>query len=130
MGTSRAPRKNAPLFPFPRTTQRLQNLLIKEYTLNIIGSLIWFKVYSLIKGFGSLWVLTTHDMLLTTYYFMPVGRGGGQNPKPEVLRRTLNADTLKLNSEAFSRTDVLVMTWLTSEPLLKVKLLASFLWFI
>ena len=36
------------------TTQRLQNPIIKEYTLNHIRDPIIIKVYSLIKGFWSL----------------------------------------------------------------------------
>ena len=39
---------------FRVTTQRLQNPLTKEYTLNYNTNLIRFKVYSLIKGFWSL----------------------------------------------------------------------------
>ena len=37
-------------------TQRLQHPLIKEYTLRVIlGTLVRFKVYSLIEGFWCLW---------------------------------------------------------------------------
>ena len=43
-------------------SQRLQNPIIKEYTLNIrIGTLIRFEVYSLIKGFWSLWECWTES---------------------------------------------------------------------
>ena len=39
-------------------TQRLQYPLIKEYTLNYNRSLIRIKVYSLIQGYWSLWVVS------------------------------------------------------------------------
>ena len=41
----------------PTSSQRPQYALIKEYTITIIlGILLWFKEYSLIKGYCSLWV--------------------------------------------------------------------------
>ena len=52
------------LGPPVETMPRLQYPLIKEYTLKSlkirIGILIRFKVYSLIKGYWSLWML--HQM--------------------------------------------------------------------
>ena len=62
--------------PWRFCAQRLQNPLIKEYTLNLIGVPSLFLVYSLIKEFWSLWVHVAEVMRAQGNYYAQTVLGG------------------------------------------------------